>query len=173
MLQEPILFRSTVGDNIRFARPEASLEQVRAAAQRAQAEPFILELPLGYDTLLGQDGQTLSGGQRQRLSLSRALLREAPILILDEPTSALDVATEAAVWQNVEQLLLDRTAIVIAHRLSTARRADVIVVMEAGTIVEQGSHDELLLLRGVYAGLWRKAGGGREAELIEAMSAEA
>jgi ATP-binding cassette subfamily B protein/subfamily B ATP-binding cassette protein MsbA len=173
MLQEPILFRGSVADNIRFARPEATDEDVRAAARLAEAERFILELPGGYDALLGQDGQTLSGGQRQRLSLARALLRQAPIVILDEPTSALDVATEALVWSNVEALLRGRTAIIIAHRLSTARMADVIVVMEGGRIVEQGTHDELIGKAGVYAGLWGRAGGGRDARLIEAMSAQA
>lgn len=159
MLQEPILFHSTVRDNIAFGA-EVSDEQIKDAARRAEAETFILALPEGYDTVLGQDGMTLSGGQRQRLALARALLRDARIVILDEPTSSLDVATESVVWQNVSELLKGRTAIVIAHRLSTARRADRIVVLEDGAIVEQGGHDELIGRGGRYAELWRRYKGG-------------
>ncbi|MGH7386665.1 MAG: ATP-binding cassette domain-containing protein, partial [Candidatus Rokuibacteriota bacterium] len=134
--------------------------KVREAARRTEAEPFIQALPLGYDTVLGEDGSTLSGGQRQRVALARALVRDTPISILDEPTSALDVATEAQVWRNLEERLRGHTAIVIAHRLSTARRADRIVMLEAGAIVEQGSHDELMARRGAYFHLWQ----GHEAE---------
>lgn len=154
MLQEPILFRTSVRDNIAFGGAYA-LEDVRDAARKAEAEPFILDLPEAYDTILGEDGSTISGGQRQRLALARALLRKAPIVILDEPTSSLDLATEAAVWRQVEELLAGRTSIVIAHRLSTARRADRIVVLENGQILEQGSHDHLLARNGAYAALWR------------------
>jgi ABC-type multidrug transport system fused ATPase/permease subunit len=167
MLQEPILFHSSVADNLRFARPQATTDEIHTAARRAEAEPFILELPQGYETVLGQDGLTLSGGQRQRLALARALLREAPIVILDEPTSALDVVTESVVWRNVEELLRGKTAILIAHRLSTARMADRIVVMGDGRILEQGTHDELLARRGAYADLWSRSNTGRE--LIEAV----
>jgi ABC-type multidrug transport system fused ATPase/permease subunit len=162
MLQEPILFQATVAANIAFSDPGAPLERVREAAQRAEAEPFILDLPQGYDTVLGRDGLTLSGGQRQRLALARALFRETPIVILDEPTSSLDLATETLVWRNVEALLRRKTAIVIAHRLSTARIADRIVVVDDGAIVEQGSHDQLLALDGRYARLWRRYGASRE-----------
>jgi len=157
LLQEPILFRSSVLDNIACGSPaDVPAAKVHEAAQRAEAESFILELPNGYDTVLAEGGQSLSGGQRQRLGLARALLRETPILVLDEPTSSLDVATEAVVWRNVSAMLRGRTAIIIAHRLSTARMADRIAVMDNGAIVELGSHDELLALRGRYHDLWSK-----------------
>ncbi len=169
MLQEPVLFHSSVRDNIAFG-DEASIERIRQAARRAEAEPFILEMPNGYDTLVGEDGVTLSGGQRQRLALARALLREAPIVILDEPTSALDLATEALVWRNVEELLAGKTAIIIAHRLSTARMADRIVLLDQGRIAEQGSHDELLALGGNYARLWQRHSAGMDMDFDRAMS---
>ena len=157
MLQEPILFHTTVTENISFGAP-VPFEKVREAARRAEAEDFILRLPHGYATVIGEDGVTLSGGQRQRLALARALLREAPIVILDEPTSSLDVKTESQVWRNVESLLQGRTAIVIAHRLSTARRADRVVVLDGGQIVEHGTHGELLERGGIYADMWRRGG---------------
>jgi ABC-type multidrug transport system fused ATPase/permease subunit len=133
-------------------------------ARRAEADEFISALPQGYDTVIGQDGVTLSGGQRQRLALARALLRESPIVILDEPTSALDVKTESQVWENVERMLAGRTAIVIAHRLSTARRADRIVVLDQGVVVEEGTHDALVAANGAYAEMWRRGGVPAPAE---------
>jgi ATP-binding cassette, subfamily B, bacterial len=156
MLQEPILFHSTVAENVAFGAPGASRAEVEAAARQAEADGFIRELPQGYDTVLGEDGLTLSGGQRQRLALARALLRRTPIVLLDEPTSSLDLATEDQVWKNVEALLKGRTALVIAHRLSTARMADRIVVLDGGRVVEVGSHDELLALGGAYTRLWQR-----------------
>jgi ATP-binding cassette, subfamily B, bacterial len=169
MLQEPILFHTSVNDNITFG-DSAGNERIREAAQRAEAESFILELPQGYETLLGEDGATLSGGQRQRLALARALLREAPIVILDEPTSSLDLATEALVWRNVEALLRGKTAIIIAHRLSTARMADRIVVIDGGSVVEHGSHDELLARGGAYAQLWQRHSSGADMDFDRAMA---
>jgi len=155
MLQEPIIFRATVLENITWGSLHPDLAKVREAARGSESEPFIHALPQGYDTLLGEDGSTLSGGQRQRLVLARALLRDAPIVILDEPTSALDVATEAQVWHHLSERFRGHTAIVIAHRLSTARRADRIVVIEDGAIIEQGSHDELMARRDAYYRLWQ------------------
>ena len=156
MLQEPIIFRAIAFENIAWGSRNPDPAKVREAARRTEAESFIEELPEGYNTVLGEDGSTLSGGQRQRLALARALVRDTPISILDEPTSALDVTTEAQVWRNLEERLHGRTAIVIAHRLSTARRADRIVVIDEGAIVEQGNHDELMARRGAYSQLWRR-----------------
>jgi ATP-binding cassette subfamily B protein len=167
MLQEPILFHSSVRDNIAFGE-DVPLERIREAARLAEAEPFILDLPQGYDTIIGEDGATLSGGQRQRLALARALLREAPIVILDEPTSSLDLATEAQVWRNVLGLLKGRTAIIIAHRLSTARMADRIAVIDGGRLVEIGTHTELVAREGIYAGLWRRHSSGHETDIESA-----
>ena len=158
MLQEPIIFRATVFENIAWGSRSPDLATVREAARRTEADAFIQQLPEGYDTVLGEDGSTLSGGQRQRLALARALVRDTQIAILDEPTSALDVATEAQVWHNLEEKLRGHTAIVIAHRLSTARRCDRILVIDDGAIVEQGSHDELMGRRGAYFELWQRHG---------------
>jgi ATP-binding cassette subfamily B protein/subfamily B ATP-binding cassette protein MsbA len=166
LLQEPILFHSTVSANIAFGAADATPEKIQTAARQAEADEFIVKLPGGYDSLLGEGGMTLSGGQRQRLALARALLRNTPIVVLDEPTSSLDLRTETFVWRNVERLLQGKTAIVIAHRLSTARMADRIVVLEDGSIVEQGTHDELLNQHGVYHQLWQRHNAG--ADFIEA-----
>ncbi|MBI5442004.1 MAG: ATP-binding cassette domain-containing protein [Deltaproteobacteria bacterium] len=172
MLQEQILFHTSIRDNIAFGTIR-SFDEVRKAAERAEADGFIEQLPDGYDTVIGEDGSTLSGGQRQRLALARALLRAAPIVILDEPTSSLDLDTEERVWAHVDELLAGKTAIIIAHRLSSARRADRIILLDGGTVAEQGSHAELLARRGTYARLWETHGAGPgilEPELLAAAS---
>ncbi len=151
--QESVLLRATVAENIAYGRPDATRAEIEAAARAANAHGFVTALPLGYDTLVDERGETLSGGQRQRLAIARALVRQAPILILDEPTSGLDVRSERLVLDAVERLMAERTVIVIAHRLSTVRRADVIVFLEEGRVVEQGSHHELLERGGRYAEL--------------------
>ena len=150
VLQEPFLLPLTVAENIAYGRPGASREEIEAAARAANAHAFIVELPEGYATVIGERGATLSGGERQRLSIARALLKNAPILILDEPTSSLDAATERSVMEALERLMTGRTTLIIAHRLSTVRRADRIVVLDRGRIVESGSHDELLAANGRY-----------------------
>ncbi len=148
--QEPLLLPVSVADNIAYGRPGATRGQVEAAAVGARADGFIRALPQGYDTVLGERGATLSGGQRQRLAIARALLKDAPVVVLDEPTSALDAETEAALVEALERLLAGRTALLIAHRLSTVRRADRIVVLDQGRIAETGTHDQLVTAGGLY-----------------------
>jgi ATP-binding cassette subfamily B protein/subfamily B ATP-binding cassette protein MsbA len=151
--QEPFLFPISVAENIAYGCPEASPEEIEQAARAANAHEFIAALPDGYDTVLGERGETLSGGQRQRLAIARALLKDAPILVLDEPTSALDAETEAVLLEALERLMAGRTTFVIAHRLSTIRRADRIVVLRDGEVVESGTHAELLVRPALYARL--------------------
>ena len=151
VLQEPFLFPMSIAENIAYARPHSSRDDIEAAARAANAHAFIERLPQGYDTIVGERGATLSGGERQRLSVARAILKDAPILILDEPTSAIDAVTEAALLEAIERLRRGRTTIVIAHRMSTIASADWVIALEHGRIVDRGSQDELLRRGGVYA----------------------
>ncbi|HTL34096.1 MAG TPA: ABC transporter ATP-binding protein [Kofleriaceae bacterium] len=158
--QEPAMFHRSIADNIRFGRPGATDAEVRRAADLAHAADFIAELPAGFETLVGERGVKLSGGQRQRIAIARAILKNAPILLLDEATSALDSESESHIQDALRMLMRDRTAIVIAHRLSTVRRMDRLVVLEAGKIVEQGPHEQLVAQSGQYAMLWQHQSGG-------------
>jgi len=148
--QTPYLFAGSITENIHFGRPSATFEEVKSAAQEASAHEFISKLPDGYDTLLGEGGTRLSGGQAQRIAIARAFLKDAPLLIMDEATSGLDLESEHAVQQALKRLMQGKTAIIIAHRLSTVRHADRILVMEQGQIVEQGKHEELMREQGLY-----------------------
>jgi ATP-binding cassette, subfamily B, bacterial len=159
--QDVFLFHGSVRENLRFGRPDADDDALWRALEAAEARAFVEALPEGIDTLVGERGQKLSGGQRQRLALARAILKDPPVLVLDEATSAVDNETEAAIQRSLEGLTRGRTTVVIAHRLSTVRHADEIVVLDAGRVVERGRHDELVALGGVYAGLWRVQTGER------------
>ena len=155
--QDVFLFNGSIYDNIAYVRPDATLEEVEEAARIANIDEFIESLPEGYDTIVGERGIKLSGGQKQRVSIARVFLKNPPILILDEATSALDTATEIAIQKSLEQLSRGRTTIVVAHRLTTVRRADEILVVTDEGIVERGTHDELLERGGLYSSLWRGA----------------
>jgi subfamily B ATP-binding cassette protein MsbA len=154
VLQDTVLFRGTVRDNIAYGRPDASEDEIVAAAKLANADEFIVRMPKGYDSLVGERGLTLSGGQRQRIGIARAIIRNAPILILDEPTAALDTESEKLVIDALERLMKGRTVITIAHRLSTIRDAHKIIVLKDGVVFEEGTHDELVERGGFYAELY-------------------
>lgn len=154
--QEPSLFPATIAENIGYGRLEATREEIVEAAKAAHAHDFIVQLPEGYETLLSERGGGLSGGQKQRISIARALLKNAPLLLLDEPTSALDSQSEAQVQNAMNAVMQNRTVLVIAHRLSTVRQANRIIVLDQGSIVESGSHEELLGRDGVYRKLYLK-----------------
>lgn len=158
--QEPLLFHRTITENISYGQPEASENEVKAAAERAHAAEFIEKLPKGYNTLVGERGVKLSGGQRQRIAIARAILKNAPILVLDEATSALDSESERLIQAALWELMKGRTTIVIAHRLSTIQRMDRIVVLDDGAILEEGTHQQLLEHSGAYAQLWSHQSGG-------------
>jgi ABC-type multidrug transport system fused ATPase/permease subunit len=155
VLQETVLFAGSVRDNIAYGREGVTQEQILEAAKLANADEFIARMPHGYDTVVGERGETLSGGQRQRIGIARAIIRNNPILILDEPTAALDTESERLVIEALERLMKGRTVITIAHRLSTIRDADKIIVLSGGIVAEEGSHDELVARGGVYAELYR------------------
>ncbi|MET7768908.1 ABC transporter ATP-binding protein [Nocardia sp. NPDC005366] len=158
--QEPAMFHRTLSENIRFARPDATDEQIRRAAEAAHVTEFVDALPQGMETLIGERGVKLSGGQRQRVALARAILRDAPILLLDEATSALDSESELLVQQALWESMEGRTALVVAHRLSTVAGMDRLVVLDHGRVVEEGTHEQLLCAQGTYAQLWRHQSGG-------------
>jgi len=158
--QEPMLFHRSIRDNIAYGKPTASDDEIIEVAQKAQAHDFISALPQGYDTLVGERGVKLSGGQKQRIAIARAMLKNAPILVLDEATSALDSESEVAIQKALHELMEKKTVIAIAHRLSTLREMDRILVLEKGAIVEDGTHAKLLKKKGVYSALWKHQAGG-------------
>jgi ATP-binding cassette subfamily B protein/subfamily B ATP-binding cassette protein MsbA len=167
VLQEPFLFPVTVAENIAYGRPESSREEIVAAATAAEADGFIRQLPQGYDTILGERGATISGGEQQRISIARAFLKNAPVLILDEPTSALDAKTEANLLKALERLMIGRTTFIISHRLSMVRGVDQIIVLKDRKVVECGTHDLLISMGGTYARLYEIQLGNANAPICE------
>jgi len=160
VLQDTVLFRGTVRSNIAYGRPGASEREIVEAARLANAHDFIVRMPEGYDSQVGERGLTLSGGERQRIGIARTIIRDSPILILDEPTASLDSESERLVIEALERVMKGRTVITIAHRLSTIRDADTILVLKDGLVGEQGSHEELVALGGTYSELYRIQVGG-------------
>lgn len=154
------MFHRSLRDNIAYGKPNATDKEIEDAAKQAHAHEFITRLPEGYDTLVGERGVKLSGGQRQRIAIARAILKDAPILVLDEATSALDSESEKLIQASFEILMKNRTSIVIAHRLSTISKLDRIIVLDNGKITEDGTHEELLKHKGIYAKLWSHQSGG-------------
>jgi ATP-binding cassette, subfamily B, bacterial len=159
--QDPAFFNRSVMENIRYGKETATDEEVIAAAQKAHAHEFILRMPQGYNTMVGERGTKLSGGQRQRLAFARAILKDAPLLILDEATSALDTITEQQIQDALAIVMQGKTVLAIAHRLSTLKAMDLILVFDKGNIVETGTHEELLAQGGLYAQLWNLQAGGK------------
>jgi ATP-binding cassette subfamily B protein len=172
VLQEPFLFFGTIADNIAYGLPDASREEIVAAARAAHAHEFILRLPQGYDSLVGERGQGLSGGERQRISIARALLINPRILILDEATASVDTETELEIQKALDNLVQGRTTIAIAHRLSTLNKADRLVVMEQGVVVEEGDHDTLMALEGAYYRLYEAQAKNAEDAVARASTKE-
>lgn len=158
--QDPALFHRSIAENIGYSKPNAKLKEVKAAAKQAYVDEFIESLPDGYDTLVGERGVKLSGGQRQRVAIARAILKDAPILLLDEATSALDSESESYIQKSLEKLMKDRTTVVVAHRLSTIRKMDRIIVVDKGRVVDSGPHDQLLKSSPLYKKLWSHQSGG-------------
>ncbi len=167
VLQEPFLFFGTIAENIAYGKPDATRDEIVAAARAAHAHEFILRLPHGYDSLVGERGQALSGGERQRISIARALLIDPHILILDEATSSVDTTTEKEIQKALDNLVRGRTTIAVAHRLSTLRKADRLVVLDRGQVVEMGGHDELMAREGAYYRLYQAQARQADHEVSE------
>ena len=150
-----MLFNTSILDNIRIGRRDATDDEVIRAAELAQCDEFVRNMPQGYHTVIGENGETLSGGERQRVSIARALLKDAPIVLLDEATASLDVENETKIQAAIAELIHEKTVLIIAHRMRTVAKADTIVVLDGGTLVEKGSHEQLLANKGTYARMWQ------------------